>query len=201
MDDFIHNLRMGKNRPYDRKRRHYDNSKFKGNAPPSSRGKKGPSGRNIGPENLGQVKKTLDEIVANQKRLIEIAEKTAASAERKADALEIIAASIARFGTQGQADTQVIAETAEKNAPLTPSPPPSLKKRRPKRQIEQSFKKKLELCGVTAPLMRALPGTSTLKVYPHCPGAASGVGRPFSASISKAMKHSPVEPENVNKRR
>lgn len=112
MDDFIHNLRMGKNRPYDRKRRQYDNSKFKGNPPPS-RGKKGTAGRSVAPDYLGQVKKTLDEIVANQKRLIDIAEKTAGFAERKADALEAIAAAMNQLGDLGQPDTQPITETDE----------------------------------------------------------------------------------------
>jgi hypothetical protein len=118
MDDFIHNLRMGKNRPYDRKRRHYDHSKFKGNAPPSSRGKKGPSGRGVPPDNLGHVKKTLDEIVANQKRLIDIA-------ERKADALEAIAATMTRFCTERQPAEPERPAAAERTTPPATTNAPS----------------------------------------------------------------------------
>ena len=116
MDDFIHNLRMGKNRPNDRKRRHYDNAKFKSNVPPSSRAKKGASGRGFTPDNLGQIKKPLEEIAANQRRLIEIAEKAAAALETIATA-----AGFCAKGRQGIID---MAEATEEVKPMVSQPAP-----------------------------------------------------------------------------
>jgi hypothetical protein len=88
MDDFLHNLRTGKNKAYDRKRRTYDNP----NRNMDRQGNRGRrpfhQNRDLSNETLTAIRKVLDEISGNQKKLAEISNRRVAVEERKAEALE-----------------------------------------------------------------------------------------------------------------
>lgn len=96
MDDFLHNLRTGKNKTYDRNRKPYDNNVYKSpdrqNAGDNRR--RETFQRTGSAEHLTAIKKLLEDLTDTQKRLIEIEEKRATSEERIATALEIISTGI-----------------------------------------------------------------------------------------------------------
>ena len=96
MDDFLHNLRTGKNKTYDRNRKPYDNNVYKNpdrqNAGDNRR--RETFQRTSSAEHLTAIKKLLEDLTDTQKRLIEIEEKRATSEERIATALEIISTGI-----------------------------------------------------------------------------------------------------------
>ncbi len=92
MDDFIHNLRTGKNKPFDRNRKQFDNNAYKNSDRQSSgdNRRKDSFQRSHHPDNFPAIKKLLEDIADSQSRLIEINELRAKAEERIAEALEII---------------------------------------------------------------------------------------------------------------
>lgn len=129
MDDFLHNLRNGNTRRYDRPRRTYDGNQYSkhdnrrgsGNRPyPNNRGM-------MDPETAAAIRKSLEDISENQHRVIAVQERRAAAEERKADILEslgeTLAALVERLGsavaTAAPAGTAVTLPAAE-----TPCEPP-----------------------------------------------------------------------------
>ena len=91
MDDFLHNLRTGKNKAYDRKRRTYENPHSRMQERQGNRKSKPfHQNRDLSNESLTAIRKALDEISGNQKRLAEINTQRVAVEERKAEALESI---------------------------------------------------------------------------------------------------------------
>ncbi len=125
MDDFLHNLRTGKNKSYDRNRKPYDNTY------------KSPDRQNIGDnrrrdvfqksgsvEHLTAIKKLLEDLTETQKRLIEIEEKRAVFEERIAAALEMISMGAAARKPEQESPTPqtetetAFSETPDEDAPL-----------------------------------------------------------------------------------
>jgi len=97
MDDFLHNLRMQKDRRFERGRKPYDSNSYKkGRSPDNRKGnyRKTPGVEQITSlliENLPELKTKLDELVEQQKRLAVAGERRADAEERKASAIEQIA--------------------------------------------------------------------------------------------------------------
>ena len=93
MDDFLHNLRTGKNKPYDRNRKQFDNNGYKN---PERQGvndnrRKEPFQRPSAVDPFPAIKTILCDISEGQRRLTEIFERRVTAEERMASALEIIA--------------------------------------------------------------------------------------------------------------
>jgi hypothetical protein len=93
MDDFLHNLRTGKNKPYDRNRKQFDNNGYKN---PERQGvndnrRKEPFQRAPAVDHFPAIKTILGDISEGQRRLAEIFERRVSAEERMASALEIIA--------------------------------------------------------------------------------------------------------------
>jgi hypothetical protein len=93
MDDFLHNLRTGKNKPYDRNRKQFDNNGYKN---PERQGvndnrRKEPFQRSPVVDHFPAIKSILGDISEGQRRLVEIFERRVSAEERIASALEIIA--------------------------------------------------------------------------------------------------------------
>jgi len=93
MDDFLHNLRTGKNKPYDRNRKQFDNNGYKN---PDRQGvndnrRKEAFQRPPAVDHFPAIKILLGDISDGQRRLADIYERRAAAEERIASALERIA--------------------------------------------------------------------------------------------------------------
>jgi hypothetical protein len=90
MDDFLHNLRTGKNKPYDRNRKQYDNNGFKSSDRQNlnDNRRKDTFQRTPLVDYMPLIKKHLGEIIEEQKRQYELEERRVAAEERIADALE-----------------------------------------------------------------------------------------------------------------
>lgn len=102
MDDFLHNLRNGNQRRYDRPRRTYDGNQY--NKQDNRRGGNNrPYSNNrsmIDNETLTAIRKSLEDIGENQHRMIAVQERRAAAEERKAGALEALSESLAQLVRQ-----------------------------------------------------------------------------------------------------
>jgi len=93
MDDFLHNLRTGKNKPFDRKRRTYDNSHNRMQDRQGNRNRRPyHQNRDFSNETMNNIRKVLEEISGNQRKMAEINNRRVAVEERKAEALESLVA-------------------------------------------------------------------------------------------------------------
>ena len=91
MSDFLRQLRSGGGKRFDRNRRPYDNSQYRGNDRYNGRDRKGPGHRkNYDHGQLQAIKKMLENIAEGQKTLAQLSERQALAAERIALALEAI---------------------------------------------------------------------------------------------------------------
>ena len=91
MDDFLHNLRTGKNKMHDRKRRTYDNPNYRGPDRQGNRNRRPyHQNRDFSNETMTAIKKVLEEISFNQKKMADINNRRVAVEERKAEALEAL---------------------------------------------------------------------------------------------------------------
>lgn len=95
MDDFLHNLRTGKNKPFDRNRKQFDNNGYKN---PDRQGlndnrRKEAFQRTPPVDHFPAIKILLGDIIEGQRRMADIYERRAAAEERIASALERIASS------------------------------------------------------------------------------------------------------------
>jgi len=93
MDDFLHNLRTGKNKPFDRNRKQFDNNGYKN---PDRQGsndnrRKDAFQRTPPVDHFPAIKILLGDITEGQRRLSDIYERRAMAEERIAAALERIA--------------------------------------------------------------------------------------------------------------
>ena len=119
MDDFLHNLRMSKDRRFDRNRKPYDNQNYKkGRMTDNRRGnyRKPPAGdqlANLLNENLPELKTKLAELVEQQKKIAAAGERRASAEERKASAMEQIADAL------NHSKKESIPERSEDPAPLS----------------------------------------------------------------------------------
>jgi hypothetical protein len=120
VDDFIHNLRSGKDKRFERGRRPYTNPQYKGQErQPNFDGRK-PQNRRFIPdqmqsminETIPAIKTLLETISENQKRLAEAEEMRASAENRKADALERIAVNLKQLVASGGSPSVVQTETA-----------------------------------------------------------------------------------------
>lgn len=93
MDDFLHNLRTGKNKPFDRNRKQFDNNGYKGNERPSlnDNRRKEAFQRTPPVDHFPAIKLLLGDIADGQRRQAEIDDRRATAEERIASALERIA--------------------------------------------------------------------------------------------------------------
>lgn len=105
MDDFLHNLRMSKDRRFDRGRRPHDHQNYRKGRVQDNR--KGNYRKSSGVdrvtallgESLPEIKSTLNELVEQQKHLVQIAERREQAEKRQALALEQIAQALTGSGT------------------------------------------------------------------------------------------------------
>ena len=110
MDDFLHNLRMSKDRRFDRGRRPFDNQNYrKGRGQDNRKGnyRKQPNvdrTKALLSEALPGIKTKLDELVDQQKRLAQAGERQAQAEERKALAMEKIANALIQSGNVALTD-------------------------------------------------------------------------------------------------
>jgi hypothetical protein len=93
MDDFLHNLRTGKNKPFDRNRKQFDSNGYKN---PDRQGtndnrRKDAFQRPPSVDHFPAIKILLGDISDGQRRLADIYERRATAEERIASALERIA--------------------------------------------------------------------------------------------------------------
>jgi hypothetical protein len=95
MDDFLHNLRTGKNKPFDRNRKQFDNNGYKNpdRQGPNDNRRKEAFQRTPPVDHFPAVKILLGDITEGQRRMADIYERRAAAEERIASALERIASS------------------------------------------------------------------------------------------------------------
>lgn len=103
MNDFLHNLRNNKDKRFDRNRRPYDGNQYPGvdRANGNYRKKMVPRNGDL-MESLPAIKKLLEDISENQKRI-------ATAEERKATALERIASHFFKSAPEMPADEQPMA--------------------------------------------------------------------------------------------
>ena len=97
MDDFLHQLRNnGNTRRYDRPRKTYEGNQYNNDKRrPPNQNRYNPRYQGES-EHLPVIRKSLEEIAANQARQLEIGERRAVAEERKAEAMETIAAWLGR---------------------------------------------------------------------------------------------------------
>jgi hypothetical protein len=95
MDDFLHNLRTGKNKPFDRNRKQFDNNGYKNpdRQGPNDNRRKDAFQRTPPVDHFPAIKILLGDITEGQRRLADIYERRATAEERIASALERIASS------------------------------------------------------------------------------------------------------------
>ena len=130
MDDFLHNLRMSKDRRFDRGRRPFDNQNYrKGRTPDNRKGnyRKSPKvdrATTLMSETLPEIKAKLDEMVEQQKNLIQIGERQAQAQERQALAMEQIANALMHPGKPGLTDTPPDRDTELPPLSLIETSPP-----------------------------------------------------------------------------
>jgi len=93
MDDFLHNLRTGKNKPFDRNRKQFDNNGYKGpdRQGPNDNRRKEAFQRTPPVDHFPAIKLLLGDIADGQRRQAEIDDRRATAEERIASALERIA--------------------------------------------------------------------------------------------------------------
>jgi hypothetical protein len=93
MDDFLHNLRTGKNKPFDRNRKQFDNNGYKGSERqgPNDNRRKEAFQRSPPVDHFPAIKLLLGNITDGQRRQAEIDDRRATAEERIASALERIA--------------------------------------------------------------------------------------------------------------
>ncbi|MFH0997363.1 MAG: hypothetical protein V1844_17980 [Pseudomonadota bacterium] len=131
MDDFLHNLRTGKNKPFDRTRKQFDNNGYKNpdRQGPNDNRRKDAFQRTPPVDHFPAIKILLGDITEGQRRLADIFERRATAEERIASALEKIAlsffeknpaASAAGPGKQTDPDFRIIPETVK---PMSVSQP------------------------------------------------------------------------------
>ena len=95
MDDFLHNLRTGKNKPFDRTRKQFDNNGYKNpdRQGPNDNRRKDAFQRTPPVDHFPAIKILLGDITEAQRSLADIYERRATAEERIASALEKIASS------------------------------------------------------------------------------------------------------------
>ena len=95
MDDFLHNLRTGQNKPFDRTRKQFDNNGYKNpdRQGPNDNRRKDAFQRTPPVDHFPAIKILLGDITEGQRRLADIYERRATAEERIASALERIASS------------------------------------------------------------------------------------------------------------
>ena len=95
MDDFLHNLRTGKNKPFDRNRKQFDNNGYKNpdRQSPNDNRRKDAFQRTPPVDHFPAIKILLGDITEAQRSLADIYERRATAEERIASALEKIASS------------------------------------------------------------------------------------------------------------
>jgi hypothetical protein len=93
MDDFLHNLRTGKNKPFDRNRKQFDNNGYKSpeRHGPNDNRRKDAFQRSPPVDHFPAIKILLGDITDGQRRQAEIDDRRATAEERIASALERIA--------------------------------------------------------------------------------------------------------------
>ena len=93
MDDFLHNLRTGKNKPFDRNRKQFDNNGYKNpdRQGPNDNRRKDTFQRSPPVDHFPAIKILLGDITEGLRRQAEIDERRAAAEERIASAMEKIA--------------------------------------------------------------------------------------------------------------
>ena len=94
MDDFLHNLRTGKNKPpFDRNRKQFDNNGYKNpdRQGPNDNRRKDAFQRSPPVDHIPAIKKLLGDITEGQRRQAEIDDRRATAEERIASAMERIA--------------------------------------------------------------------------------------------------------------
>lgn len=87
MDDFLHNLRTGKNKNYDRNRRNFDAPAFKGDRPGKDKSKT-TAAQALSPEVITDLTVTLKDIAESFSRVAEAGEGLARLALRQTQLLE-----------------------------------------------------------------------------------------------------------------
>jgi hypothetical protein len=131
MDDFLHNLRMSKDRRFDRGRRPHDNQNYrKGRGQDNRKGnyRKTPQmdrTATLISEALPGIKAKLNELVEQQKRLALAGEQQAQAEERKALALEQIANALIQSGKLATTDTSPDHATDLPSLSLIETSPPA----------------------------------------------------------------------------
>jgi hypothetical protein len=102
MDEFLYNLRTGNMKNSDRTRKNFDNRRNKKpNRPYQNNRGKPPQRHQKTNELLWTIKRGLSSLLDNQKHITEIFERSARSAGRQADALEVIAAQLKTLVSEG----------------------------------------------------------------------------------------------------
>lgn len=98
MDDFLHNLRTGKNKPFDRNRKQFDNNGYKNpdRQGPNDNRRKEAFQRTPPADHFPAIKKILGDISDGLRRQSEIDDRRAAAEERIASAMEKIASSFSK---------------------------------------------------------------------------------------------------------
>lgn len=132
MDDFLHNLRTGKNKPFDRNRKQFDNNGYKNpdRQGPNDNRRKDAFQRTPPVDHFPAIKILLGDITEGQRRLADIDERRATAEERIASALERIASSffeknpaVHAAEPENDRDSRIIPETAKPvhvSQPATP---------------------------------------------------------------------------------
>ena len=108
MDDFLHQLRNGNTRRYDRPRKTYEGNQYNNDKRRPPNQTKYTTRPQIESEHLPIIRKTLEDIAANQTRQLQIGERRVVAEERKAEAMETIAAWLGR-----QSAPQTLAQAPE----------------------------------------------------------------------------------------
>ena len=108
MDDFLHQLRNGNTRRYDRPRKTYEGNQYNNDKRRPPNQTKYTTRPQTESEHLPIIRKTLEDIAANQTRQLQIGERRVVAEERKAEAMETIAAWLGR-----QSAPQTLAQAPE----------------------------------------------------------------------------------------
>jgi hypothetical protein len=117
-DNFLHNLRNQGNKRFDRNRGKSFDGQFRPNDRFAGRDRKGaPQRKPADADQLQSIKRLLEGLLEQQRRLVELGERTAGATERLAEALEGLARGIHPAGSLSGA-------ASDRPAPAAPEPDP-----------------------------------------------------------------------------
>jgi DNA-binding transcriptional MerR regulator len=123
MNDFLHQLRSGHSKQFDRNRKNYDNPQYRGHDNRGGRDRKNTSQRKSSDNvQLNTIKRILDTISENQKSMTESSKRRAVAEERIARVLEDISTYLQKGAGQNVPDPAINELPVDASSPSEATP-------------------------------------------------------------------------------